>query len=327
MSELKISRSRDNPLISVIVPVYNVENYLDECVRSIVQQTYSNLEIILVDDGSTDASSAICENWRKKDKRIQVIHKKNGGLSDARNKGLELASGKYISFVDSDDWIGENLYERMLEKLLDEGAQIAGCKICKVYETYIEEQEIHSKQQTFSDKEALLTILKGQDFCAVAWNKLYERDIIGNIRFPYGKIHEDEYFTYKVVARATKLVFVKNAVYYYRQRSGSIMNHWSSKHLDAIDALYERSKFIEKNYLDLYTVDKFNLYMTCVYNGRSLLVYSNEEDMRLAIEKVIYYAKINRFTYSDYLKLGLRKTFFILRGKVLFRKLKRLYNQ
>lgn len=314
-------------LISIIVPIYNVEQYLNQCLQSVCSQSYDNLEIILVDDGSSDRSSELCDEWAEKDSRIHVIHKQNGGLSDARNTGISCAKGEYIAFVDSDDWIEKDMYQKLWSELQQNNAQIAACKIVKVFEATSEEQKIYSKQKIFTSKEALQTLLKGQDFCAVAWNKLYRRDVIGDIRFPVGRLHEDEFFTYRVIANASRLVLVPEAKYYYRQRAGSIMDKWTIKHLDALDAFNERIHFLQVHYPDLYVMDKFNFYLACVYNGRELIT-STEDDVatRQGLEKVLKYSRMLSFSIGDFIKLGIKKVIFILRGRFLFWRLSRLKN-
>lgn len=314
-------------LISVIIPIYNVEQYLNQCLQSICMQSYKNLEIILVDDGSSDHCPEMCDEWAEKDSRIHVIHKKNGGLSEARNVGISCAKGEYIAFVDSDDWVEKDLYQKLWNELHKNNAQIAACRIVKVFEATSEEQKIYSEQKIFTSKEALQTLLKGQDFCAVAWNKLYRRDIIGNIRFPVGRLHEDEFFTYRVIANASRLVLVPEAQYYYRQRAGSIMDKWTIKHLDALDAFNERIHFLQVHYPDLYVMDKFNFYLACVYNGRELIT-STEDDVatRQGMEKVLKYSRMLSFSMGDFIKLGIKKVIFILRGRFLFWRLSRLKN-
>lgn len=314
-------------LISIIVPIYNVEQYLNQCLQSICSQSYDNLEIILVDDGSSDRSPELCDEWAERDSRIQVIHKQNGGLSDARNTGISCAKGEYIAFVDSDDWIEKDLYQKLWSELQQNNAQIAACRIVKVFEATSEEQKIYSEQKIFTSKEALQTLLKGQDFCAVAWNKLYRRDVIGDIRFPVGRLHEDEFFTYRVIANASRLVLVPEAKYYYRQRAGSIMDKWTIKHLDALDAFNERIHFLQVHYPDLYVMDKFNFYLACVYNGRELIT-STEDDVatRQGMEKVLKYSRMLSFSMGDFIKLGIKKVIFILRGRFLFWRLSRLKN-
>ena len=314
-------------LISVIVPIYNVEQYLNQCLQSICSQSYKNLEIILVDDGSSDRCPELCDVWAEKDSRIRVIHKQNGGLSDARNAGMAYAKGEYMAFVDSDDWIEKDLYQKLWSELHQNNAQIAACGIVKVFETTSEEQKIYSKQKIFTNEEALQTLLKGQDFCAVAWNKLYKRDVIEDIRFPVGRLHEDEFFTYRVIANASKLVLVPEAKYYYRQRAGSIMDKWTIRHLDLLDAFNERMHFLQAHYPDLYDMDKFNFYLACVYNGRELATCA-EDDMTTeqGITKVLKYSRMISFSIGDFVKLGFKKAIFIVRGRILFWRLSRLKN-
>ena len=205
-------------LISVIIPIYNVEQYINQCLQSICMQSYKNLEIILVDDGSSDHCPEMCDEWAEKDSRIHVIHKKNGGLSEARNVGISCAKGEYIAFVDSDDWVEKDLYQKLWNELHKNNAQIAACRIVKVFEATSEEQKIYSEQKIFTSKEALQTLLKGQDFCAVAWNKLYRRKCICRIDFPVGKTHEDEFWTYQVFGKAKTIVKIERKLYYYFQR-------------------------------------------------------------------------------------------------------------
>lgn len=314
-------------LISVIIPIYNVEQYLNQCLQSICMQSYKNLEIILVDDGSSDHGPEMCDEWAEKDSRIHVIHKKNGGLSEARNVGISCAKGEYIAFVDSDDWVEKDLYQKLWNELHKNNAQIAACRIVKAFESTLESQKIYSEQKIFTSKEALQTLLMGRDFCAVAWNKLYRRDVIGDIRFPVGRLHEDEFFTYRVIANASRLVLVPEAQYYYRQRSGSIMDKWTIKHLDSLDAFNERLRFLKVHYPDLYDMDKFNFYLACVYNGREL-VTSAEDDVAIkqGIEKVLKYSSMISFSIGDFFRLGLKKVTFIVRGRILFWRLSRLKN-
>ena len=183
-----------NSMISVIVPIYKVEEFLDKCVQSIVNQKYLNLEIILVDDGSPDRCGEMCEEWARRDKRIKVIHKKNGGLSDARNAGLVAANGEFIAFVDSDDWIEPQMYEIMLKVLMKEKADIVACGIV---DSYIDKEIIHSPIYRVGKTEQFLKMIyKDTIFSVVSWNKLYRRRVWENFQFPKGKICEDAFTTY-----------------------------------------------------------------------------------------------------------------------------------
>ena len=251
-------------LISVIVPIYKVEQYLDKCVQSIVSQTYSNLEIILVDDGSPDRCGDLCEAWAEKDSRIRVLHKKNGGLSDARNAGMEIATGTYTAFVDSDDWIAPDFIETLYDAVRQSGAQIAGCDVCTVYPD--EEPVLCSGVKDLricSAEEAIGDILKGQGFRAVAWNKLYLSSLLEGERYPVGKHHEDEFFTYRIYGKAEKLVYVDRPMYFYLQRQGSIMRSFTIKRLDALDAYLERLAYFKTRFPALYRADKFTFCFSC----------------------------------------------------------------
>lgn len=220
--------------ISVIVPIYKVEKYLRKCINSILNQTYPNLEIILVNDGSPDGCGEICDSYALQDDRVKVIHKKNGGLSDARNKGLLIATGEYISFIDSDDYIDEVFYEVLLNLILTNDADIAQCDFMKIYES----DSSINKVSICKDEEIL--ILKNyesleklydenHEITVVVWNKLYRRAVLQEIYFPFGKIHEDDFTTYKVLYNANKIVLTSKKMYYYLQRDDSIMGRWDNK--------------------------------------------------------------------------------------------------
>ena len=189
-----------NDVISVIVPIYNVEEFLDECIQSIVDQTYQNLQIILVDDGSPDRCGEMCEDWARKDKRIEVIHKKNGGLSDARNAGLAEATGEFIAFVDSDDWIESQMYEVMLQTLINENADIVACGII---DSYSNKKVIHSMPYSVGTPEKFLQMIyQDTTFPVATWNKLYRRKCWQHFEFPKGKICEDAFTTYLLVDKS-----------------------------------------------------------------------------------------------------------------------------
>ena len=227
--------------VSVVVPIYNVEKYLERCIKSIVQQTYSNLEIILVDDGSRDASSKMCDIWEKKDKRIKVIHKMNGGLSDARNVGIDEATGDYLFFVDSDDWIETVTVEKLLKELHRTDSDISCCGIKKVYEDGYSERMTDEQERVLNQYQALREYLTENNICTVAWNKLYKSELFNGLRYPKGRLNEDEFLTYKLLMQANKVCYTPNEMYNYFQRANSIMNSMSAiKNLDVVDAWLER---------------------------------------------------------------------------------------
>lgn len=208
--------------ISVIIPVYKVEEYLDESVASVLAQTYRDLEIILVDDGSPDRCPFMCDEWASKDSRIKVIHKENGGLSDARNAGIDIATGEYIAFVDSDDWIMPEMYEHMMNALIKENADICACGIM----TCRPDRKVcwGCKEYLCGDSETFLGLLYNDTHYPVAaWNKLYKRKCWENLRFPKGKICEDAFTTYRLLDSAERIVQIPEYLYCYRIRPQSIM--------------------------------------------------------------------------------------------------------
>lgn len=230
--------------VSVIVPVFNVEKYLEECVNSIINQTYSNLEIILVDDGSSDASGQICDKYREIDKRIKIIHKKNGGLSDARNEGIEIATGEYISFIDSDDFISEIFIEALVK-----GINNTYCKVVALTsENDFWDGEQNSvnlvtnlKKITYEKKKAkdALELMLYQQIPTGAPFKLYHRSVFENIRFPYGYYYEDVATTYKTFEETSSVMLITGDLYAYRKRKTSIIRQpFSEKKLSAIK-IYE----------------------------------------------------------------------------------------
>lgn len=288
-------------LISVIVPVYNVEKYLHQCIDSIINQTYKNLEIILVDDGSTDNSGKICDEYKSKDNRITVIHKKNGGLSDARNAGLKVAKGEFIAFADSDDWLDQNIYNELITSLINNDADISACNIAFAYDNKTEISSISLSKSIFNSEEAINQLICGTGFCAVAWNKLYKKTCINNMTFEVGKTHEDEFFTYKVLSNAEKLVFINKPLYFYRQRTTSIMGEkYSLKRLDAVDACYERLWFLKDKYTKLYKSDKFTFANMCMQNYQMILRDKNIDPDKEGRKKLIKYRKNIKFSFKEW---------------------------
>lgn len=249
------------PLISVIVPIYQVEKYLHKCINSILEQSYSNIECILIDDGSQDGCPQICDEYAKRDERVKVIHKENGGLSAARNTGLDIASGEYICFVDSDDWIHLEYIEKMYKAIRETEADIAICDMQYVYEESYNgekgEQVSPIKRELLDQKTALeKLVLPYSWYYVVAWNKLYHKSIFNNLRFPVGKYHEDEAIIHRIFLRASKTVTIPVKLYYYLQRQESIM-HLESKDLkkekDAMEAFLDQADVLKSlEYRDCY---------------------------------------------------------------------------
>ncbi len=259
-------------LVSVIVPIYNVEKYLPKCVDSIISQKYTNLEIILVDDGSPDKSGDIADQYAKKDERIHVIHKKNGGLSDARNAGIDAALGEYLVFIDSDDYIHPEMISRMMDAVKKTSSDMAVCAVRNVRENETVPVEIEKDTITviqdmdkrteyfFEDKYVEFT---------VAWNKLYPASYFREVRYPYGKIHEDEFTTWKIFEMAERIVYIEAPLYYYVQRDDSIMG----------------SSFNEKRFFRLEAYDE-------------RLEYYFKSDYRMGFEKILFFYRVFLLNYA-----------------------------
>lgn len=235
--------------ISVIVPIYNVEKYLNRCVDSILNQTFADFECILIDDGSPDNCGKICDEYAEKDKRIRVIHKENGGLSDARNAGIKVAQGEYLSFIDSDDWIHPQMLEILYNGITKNDVLVSVC----AYE------RVETEKPFKNIKNPEYEILKGMDFftednvtAVVAWNKLYHKSLFDSIRYPVGKIHEDEFTTYKILYKAGNIAFCSEKMYmYFVNNTGITKGVYSLKQLNEIEAISEQLKFFKDKRLDL----------------------------------------------------------------------------
>lgn len=239
-----------NELISIVVPVYKVEPYLERCIRSITAQTYHNLEIILVDDGSPDRCGEICDRFAQDDPRIKVYHKKNGGLSDARNYGVERAGGEYISFIDSDDYISAHYIAYLYDLLVKYDADISCCCMERTTEDTLafNTNSAIPKELLLTGKEACGELLESfYDILVTAWGKLYKRDIVKRYSFPVGRKHEDEAITCKYYYSANQVAIGNRCLYAYYQNPNSIMhNQTTFINTDAIWALGHRAEFFEE---------------------------------------------------------------------------------
>ena len=235
----------DTKLVSVIIPIYNVEKYLDRCVQSVVKQTYKNLEIILVDDGSPDNCPELCDEWKKADSRIKVIHKKNGGLSDARNAGRDIATGEYIAFVDSDDYVHPQYIEILYCLAIREDADVVACGFETFTDNYKTEQNIYHH---LTDVEVKVSAKDEMDLIGiVAWNKLYRRNLFDFIRFPKGRINEDMGIFWKIIYYAKKMIATVEPLYfYYIANANSIMSQpYSIKRFDIVEVQFEQYIFFK----------------------------------------------------------------------------------
>lgn len=237
------------PLVSVILPVYNVEEYLCKCVDSVLAQTYRNLEVILVDDGSMDNSSKLCEEYAKKDNRIKVIHQKNGGLSAARNTGIKIAKGKFLSFVDSDDWVAPRFIELMIKTIQEKKVDICAVGYFFVDPDGIKPVSISSNKQyhqVISSKQAIYMGFESLGF--YAWNKLYARHLFKDVCYPHGRLFEDTATTYKLFLQTDTIALCDEPLYYYnRLNVNSIMRmKFSVKKLDLLTSQSELLAYAQR---------------------------------------------------------------------------------
>lgn len=226
-------------MVSVIVPVYNVRDYLEQCLRSIASQTYAHLEVIVVDDGSTDGCGAIADHWAEADERFKVVHQQNGGLSAARNAALDIATGRYVTFVDSDDFLAPQFVETLLQVLKESGAQVAICD----WIAYADGKPIppadgprHSIVYT-ADEATSHILYQSHHLTHSAWGRLFSADVFRDVRFPVGLLYEDLAVLMPVMQHITTVAYTPWRLYYYRQRPGSILATFNARRADVVDIL------------------------------------------------------------------------------------------
>lgn len=251
------------PLLSIIVPVYKVEKYLSACLDSILVQTYANFELIVIDDGSPDGCADICESYAARDQRVRVIHQQNAGLAAARNRGLDEAKGELIGFVDSDDTISPDMYSVLYEALSASKADICVCNYRCVDEMGhpVGEEDLPIKDEVIVGVSAIIKKLEEDKnwFWVTAWNKLYRRELLESLRFPQGKLHEDEFIIHHILVRCNKAACVSEALYIYLKRGGSITgSSFTLNRLDAAEALFDRAKVLMEH-----GVSSYSAYYAC----------------------------------------------------------------
>ena len=289
--------SYGNELISIIVPVYNVEQYLEKCVDSIINQKYKNLEIILVDDGATDSSSKLCDELAKIDNRIKVYHKENGGLSDARNYGVERATGDYIGFVDSDDYIDAEMYEKLYEAIKKENVDVAECNLKIIYPNRVELFTEQNYYNVCTKQEYLEEYLKIEKIFGSACVRLIKSNIAKKLKFPVGKLYEDTYYAYDLIEKVDRYVIMNNPYYNYLMRENSITNtKFNPRIFDLIEIVEKFRKTTYENYPGLKeAVDCRKMYAYfSVLN--SILLEENYRDNE-------YYSEILSYFKRNYISL------------------------
>lgn len=314
-----------NPLISVVIPVYNVQDYLDRCVESIAKQTYENLEVILVDDGSKDGSPKKCDEWAKKDNRITVIHKQNGGVSSARNAGIDKAKGEYISFVDSDDWLESNYFQEMLNILSNNNVEYITCGYKRVYEDgKIEEFNNDGSTLVIDSSEYIKEVLNVHPGYGFVHMKLVKKEVLNNIRFNESlKVGEDALFNTMICEKIEKVAIYNKPLYNYYFNPESVVRKYDAGYVDKYYKSMEEMKkyLLNKENIDLtylYNYIAFHIMLICVNycyhpdnkdNMKSLKEVCNIPLFKEAIKK----SKIKRFASKSR-----QITLFTLKSKLYF---------
>ncbi len=300
-----------NEKISIIIPVYKVELYLPKCLESIINQTYKNLEIILVDDGSPDNCGKICDSYAEKDSRIKVIHKKNAGVARARNDGIEAATGDYISFIDSDDWIAENAYEVLYKGLKENNAECAvgGCVTVIDKEGELAPQEGTRRTLGCIDaKEAMKGVLLNG---SAVWNRLFKREVFKEVRFPLDRINDDEVVALHAYAECKKIVFLDADTYFYRIRSNSITtSKFSIRNVDCYYNSVENLAFVTKVCPELVPCGEFKMIKALLYCYVNVFRMEKSEQRKELLKKLKADIKTNK-------KTALKNTYLSLPMKIL----------
>lgn len=285
----------DDGKISVIIPVYNAEHYLDFCIESIVMQTCKNLEILIIDDGSTDNSPALCDQWAQKDTRIRVIHKLNGGQSDARNVGIDNATGEYLLFVDADDYIEDRMCEALRESIERNQADVVICGFCWEYKNFCEKHSLNLTDGFVVDRDEILELWAKMDSAnfVMPVNKLYKKRIFftsEHIRYPVGRIHEDEAICYRVLYAAEKIAFSNECFYHYVYRKGSTTSTFNEKNYnDFFSAIRE---YI--SWSDTYAPNKRKV-MECMTVRKIFFIMRKYCENRNMQSSIAFYKKLNDY--------------------------------
>ncbi|MCM3568223.1 glycosyltransferase [Neobacillus mesonae] len=287
-----------NQKVSLVVPIYKVEKYMSRCIESILTQTYKNLEIILVNDGSPDSCGVIADDYAKKDNRIIVVHKENGGLSDARNVGMKYVTGEFTLFVDSDDWLDQTMVEKLVNAITTYQADIVQSAFYYAYEKYLMfDTRVYKRgetPETLDNKEIMKQLVINEKVKNFAWGKLYKTSLIQNIPFKNGVLFEDVFWAHQVMQKVKRFVILHDPLYFYAQREDSIVATYSVRNLDILKGLKERHSFIEKNYGEL-TNESLKLLLKTNLIHYNLLLRNRKID-----SKGLYRKEIRQYIYNHY---------------------------
>lgn len=281
--------------LSIVVPVYNVEKYLRKCIDSILNQTFKDFELILVDDGSLDNSGKICDEYKEKDDRIKVIHKKNGGLSDARNCGIDASKSEFISFIDSDDSIAPEMYEILYHNLMNASADVSTCGYYRCYQDKkvpnFQEQE--DDVYVLTNEEAIKGILEDKRVSVEACCKIYRKSLFDEIRYPIGRLSEDAFTTPTVLSKANKIVGTTKPLLYYLMREDSITtSNFKKRDLDVIDAYQLNYELVHKHFPNLEKQGQFRVLWSYTYVLRKMLLSSELTDIE-EYNRIVSYIRKN----------------------------------
>jgi glycosyltransferase involved in cell wall biosynthesis len=305
--------------VSIVVPIYNVEKYIHKCVDSILQQTYTHLEVILVNDGSPDNCGEIAEDYQKKDRRVKVIHKSNGGLSDARNVGMKHITGEYTVFVDSDDWLDENMIEMMVNSMQLFKADIVQSAFYYAYDDKLLVDNRHfqdSDSPVLLDNQTLMyELVKNDKVKNFAWGKLYQTKLIKDIPFKTGVLFEDVFWAHQVMHQVDSYLILHEPLFYYYQRDDSIVATYSLRNLDVIKGLQERHTFIEQFYKEL-TGESYKIILkTCLIHYNLLIIHGKKDKDGIRRKEIENYIKKNSHSLRNAVKSDavLRKQLFLFR--------------
>jgi len=313
---------KNQPLLSIIVPCYNVEKYVEKCITSLVSQTYTNIEILLINDGSTDSTGMICNKWEKIDLRIRVIHKQNEGLPYARKTGIENITAEYVTFLDSDDWIDQNMYSDLMKALITTNSDIAQCGVCEVFEDgrieHKKDQPNTGHIETFGRIDGVLLILDDKKWRSYMGNKIYKKRLFKNIEFPKGRGYGEDFIAHNLFHNAKQSVYLDMDYYFYLQRNSSItklvnLSGELKNHRDYINSWQDRYNFIKQHpeYNSAMPRTKFCFIVVGISLLRNIIVYPNyfEKDFFYRTAKKLRPISITR---SDkYILRSLMKDFYL----------------
>ena len=321
-----MERAASKPLVSIIVPIYNVEKFLDDCVESIVKQSYDNLDIILVDDGSPDNSPKICDEWAKKDNRIKVIHKKNGGVCSARNEGIKSAKGEWISFVDADDFIEETYVEDMYNKAIETNSKYVCCGYNKVYSNNVESINADGEVKELQKKDYLISLLNVQTSYGFVHMKLINKELFKNVKFNENLVvGEDALFNIELTKNIDKAVIMNKPLYNYRINLDSVVRRYDTNYVKKYtDSMETMTKYINDNYANDETIKTnlsnyivYHLMLICVnycYNPKNENKYKSLKEV---CNMDIYKKAIKNSNYNN-LSLSRKVTLFTIKSKLYF---------